>query len=53
MLLEKSGEIARERTKSLSQRENNAQFWKQLVMEVKSHAVRKNIGQGCKVHVSR
>ena len=46
-LLEKSGEIARESIKSLSQRENNAQFWKGLVMEVKSDAVRSNIAQGC------
>ena len=43
MLLENSGEISRERMKSLSQRENNVQFWKGLVMEVKSDAVKKNI----------
>ena len=43
VLLEKNGEIAPERMKRLSQSENNAQLWMWLVMEVKSHAEKKNI----------
>ena len=43
MLLEKSGEIAPERIKRLSQSENNAQLWLLLVMEVKSDSVNNNI----------
>ena len=31
--------------KRLSQRENNAQLWTRLVMEVKSDAVKNNIAQ--------
>ena len=42
MLLEKSGEIAPERIKRLSQSENNAQLWLLLVMEVKSDDVKNN-----------
>ena len=42
MLLEKSGEIAPERMKRLSQSKNNAQLWMWLVMEVKSNAVNNN-----------
>ena len=43
MLLEKSGEITPERIKSWSQSENNTQLWMQLVIEVKSDAVKNNI----------
>ena len=43
MLLEKSGEIAMEGMKKLSQRENNAQVWMCLVEKVKSDAVKSNI----------
>ena len=43
MLLEKSGEIALERMKRLSQSENNAQLCMWLVMEVKSDAVKNTI----------
>ena len=45
MLLEKSGEITPERMRRLRQSENNAQLWMQLVMEVKSNAVKNNIAQ--------
>ena len=41
MLLEKSGEIAPERMKSLSQSGNNAQLRIRLVIKVKSNAVKK------------
>ena len=43
ILLEKSGEIAPERMKKLSQSKNNAQLWMKLVMEVNSDAVKNNI----------
>ena len=43
MLLEKSGEIAPERMKRLSQSKNNTQLWMWLVMEVESDAVKNNI----------
>jgi len=43
MLLEKSGEIAPERMKRLSQSRNNAQLWMWLVIEVKSNAVNNSI----------
>ena len=43
ILLEKSGEIAPERMKRLSQRENNAQLWMWRVIEVKSDAIKNNI----------
>ena len=43
MLLEKSGEIAPERMKRMSQSENNAQLWMSLVMEVKSNAIKSDI----------
>ena len=43
MLLEKSGEIAPERMKRLSQSENKTQLYMWLVMEVKSNAVKNNI----------
>ena len=43
MLLEKSGEIAMEGMKKLSQRENNAQVWMCLVEKVKSDAVKNDI----------
>ena len=42
MLLEKSGDVALERMKRLSQSENNAQLWMRLVVEVKSDAVKNN-----------
>ena len=42
-LLEKSGEITPERMKKQSQRENNAQLWMWLVVEVKFDAVKNNI----------
>ena len=43
MLEEKSGEIAPEKMKRLSQSENDAQLWICLVMKVKSNAVKNNI----------
>ena len=43
MLLEKSGEIAPEGMKRLSQSGNNTQLWMQLMMEVKSDTVKNNI----------
>ena len=43
MLLEKSGEIAPEGMKRLSQSKNNAKLWMRLAMEVKSDAVKNNI----------
>ena len=43
MLLEKSGEIAPERMKSLSQSGNNAELWVCLVVKVKSDAVKNNV----------
>ena len=46
MLLENSGEITPERVKRQSQRENNAQLWTELVMEVKSDAVKSNTAIG-------
>ena len=42
MLLEKTGEIAPEGMKRLSQSKNSAQLWMCLVMEVKSDAIRNN-----------
>ena len=45
MLLEKSGEIASEGMKKLSQSGNNAQLWMCLVVKVKSDAVKNNIAQ--------
>ena len=39
----RSGEIAPERMKRLSQSENNAQLWMWLAMEIKSNAVKNNI----------
>ena len=46
MLLENSGEITSERMKRQSQSENNAQLWTELVMEVKSDAVKSNTAIG-------
>ena len=43
MLLEKSGEIAPERMKRLSQSENNAQLQMGIMMEIKSNAVKNTI----------
>ena len=43
MLPEKSGEIATEKVKRQSQRENNTQLWMWLAIEVKSDAVKDNI----------
>ena len=43
MLLEKSGEIAPERMKSLSQSGNNAELWVCLVVKVKPNSVKNNI----------
>ena len=43
MLLEKSGDIAPEGMKRLSQSRNNAQLWLCLVVKVKSDAVKNNI----------
>jgi len=43
MLLEISGEIIPERTKSQSQSKNNTQLWMWLVMEVQSNAVKNDI----------
>ena len=40
MLLEKNGEIIPEKMKRRSQRENNAQMWMSLVMEVNSDAIK-------------
>ena len=45
MLLEKSGEIAPERIKRLSQSRNNTQKWMYLVVKVKSDAVKNNVAQ--------
>ena len=45
MLLEISGEITPERKKGWSQSKNNTQLWMQVVMEVKSSAVKNNIAQ--------
>ena len=45
MLLEKSGEIAPERIKRLSQSRNNTQEWMYLVVKVKSDAVKNNVAQ--------
>ena len=42
MLLEKSGEIAPEGMKRLSQSANNAQLWMRLEMKVKSNAIKNN-----------
>ena len=42
MLLGKSGEIASERTKRLSQSEHKAQLWVCLLVKGKSHAVKNN-----------
>ena len=44
MLLEKSGEITPERMKGWSQSKNSAQLRMCLVMEVKSDAIKSNIG---------
>ena len=43
ILLEKSGEIAPEGIKRLSESRNNAQLWLCLVVKVKSDAVKNNI----------
>ena len=43
MLLEKSGEIAPERIKRLSQSRNDAQLWMGPVVKVMSNAVKNNI----------
>ena len=43
MLLEKSGEIAPEGMKRLSQRGNDTQLWMCLVVKVKSDAVKNSI----------
>ena len=43
MLLEKSGEIAPEGTKRLSQRGNDTQLWMCLVVKVKSNVIKSNI----------
>ena len=43
MLLEKSGEIAPEEMKRLSQSRNNAQLWMCLVVKVKSNALENSI----------
>jgi len=44
ILLEKSGEIAQERMKRLSQsKKKNTQLWMSLIMGVKSDAVKNNI----------
>ena len=40
MLLEKTGEIAPERMKMLSQSRNDAQLWTYLMVKVKSDAVK-------------
>ena len=46
MLLERSGEIAPEGMKRLSQSRNDAQLWMCLVVKVKSDAVKNNIALG-------
>ena len=43
MLLEKTGEIAPERMKSLSQSRNDTQLWMCLLLKVKSNAGKNNI----------
>ena len=43
MLREKSGDIAPERIKRLSQSRNNTQVWMYLVVKVKSNAVKNNV----------
>ena len=43
MILGKSGEVAPERMKRLSQSKNNAQLWMFLVAKVKSAAEKNNI----------
>ena len=43
MLLERSGEIAPEGMKRLSQRRNDAQLWMCLVVKVKSGAIKNNV----------
>ena len=43
MLLEKSGEMALEGIKGLSQSRSNAQFWMCLVVKVKSDAIKNSI----------
>ena len=43
MPLEKSGDIAPERIKRLSQSRNNTQVWRYLVVKVKSNAVKNNV----------
>ena len=43
MLLEKSGEMAPEEMKRLSQSGHSAQLWMCLVVKVKSDAVKSNI----------
>ena len=43
MLEEKSGEIAPEKMKRLSQSRNSAQLWLCLVVRVKSDAIKNNI----------
>ena len=42
MLLEKSGEIAPEGMKRLSQSDKNTQLWMCLVVKVKSDAIKNN-----------
>ena len=43
MILEKSGEIAPERIKKLSQSRNDAQLWICLLVKVKFSAIKNNI----------
>ena len=43
MLLERSGEIAPEGMKRLSERGNKAQLWMGLAVKVRSNAVKNNI----------
>ena len=43
MLLEKSGEIAPEGMKKLSQSENKAELWMCLVVKEKTNALKNNI----------
>ena len=45
MLLEISGEIAPERMKGWSQKNNNNQLWMGLVIEARSDALKSNIAQ--------
>ena len=45
MLLEKSEEIAAERTKRLGQSRNNAQLWMYLVVTIKSNAVKNSTAE--------